>query len=253
MNLREQMFPSPRRKPVRFALSCLLGLYALLLAAPGFLFAEHVDRNGIRVYTHHSPTGLDDDLRTAAALTAKSPLDDPALRQNVYLTQASAEYTLFVPSARHGLGATYHLLNHTFLPPSDPVADMVHSDRATLNQRPLSAVLAHERTHTLLEHHFGLLRLLATSTWKQEGYCDYIAGSPSVGTTANGLQLLAQPGTPEPAVLYFRDNLRVRYLLDHDHLTVDQLFQQSFDLARLDANARAFAELNPTQTESSHR
>jgi hypothetical protein len=241
MTVREQLFPSPRRQPVRFALSCFLLLWVALLAMPGLLFAERLDHGAIHVYSHHSPTGLDDDLRRADALLDRSTINDPALTQRIYLTSSHYEFAVFAPAARHALGVTYHVLNNTFLSPSAPIADTIQSDRPFLHQRALSAVIAHERTHALLEHHFGLLRLIMMPAWKQEGYCDYIAGSSSVGTNANGLRLLAQPGKKDPSVLYFRDTLRVRYLLDHDNLGVDQLFLQSFDTADLDRKAIAFA------------
>jgi hypothetical protein len=244
MKLREQFLPHPRRQPVRFVLSSLLYLYALLLAVPGILFAEHVQHGAIAVYAHKPQAGLDADLRRADALVARSAIDDPSLTQRIVLTQSHREFAFFVPAASHSLGVTYNLLNETFLPPSDAAADLIHSDLPAFNQRPLSAVIAHERVHALLEHHFGLSHIVRTPAWKQEGYCDYIAGSPSVGSDANGLRLLAFGESTLPAALYFRDALRVRYLLDAKHLTVDQLFAQSFDTAALDREALAFAMAN---------
>jgi hypothetical protein len=66
-----------------------------------------------------------------------------------------------------------------------------------------------------------------------------IAGGASIATDAEGLALL-RSAPSDPAVAYFRDTLRVRYLLDRKHVTVDQLFAERFDTARLDREAAAF-------------
>jgi hypothetical protein len=178
-------------------------------------------------------------VELAEKLLSRSPLNDVHLRQSIYLTQSTPEYAFFAPGSVQSFGITFALFADSFLAPSDPVADTIRANRSSYNLRPLSAVLAHERMHVLLSHHFGLMRTWLAPTWKQEGYCEYIAGGHSIGDDAEGMRLLTAKASDQPAVSYFRDYLRVKYLLEERHLTIDQLFDQHFDTAAVDRDAFA--------------
>ena len=219
MKLPAYLSSDPRRNPLGYTVLALILLYGALLANPSRLFAQTLHAGAITLYTHDSPAGLDRDLALAQRILARSPIDDPALPQRFYLTHTPAQFALYTNVSRFAFGVTHAQFSDTFVAPSDAASDIVRSARATFNERPLSAVLAHERTHLLLAHHFGRVSTMLSPAWKQEGYCDYIAGGPSVGDDATGFRLLASPATSsEPAVLYFRDSLRVRYLIEVEHL-----------------------------------
>jgi hypothetical protein len=160
---------NPLRNPAEFLLLGLAMLYLGLLAAPGSLFAENARAGGVSVYTHGSTAGILPDVELAEKLLSRSPLNDVHLRQSIYLTQSTPEYAFFAPGSVQSFGITFALFADSFLAPSDPVADTIRANRSSYNLRPLSAVLAHERMHVLLSHHFGLMRTWLAPTWKQEG------------------------------------------------------------------------------------
>lgn len=216
--------------------------YAALLSAPNLLFAENAHIGAVTVYTHDSATGILPVLQEAEARLAQSPLNDESVSQRIYLTRSTTEFAFYSYRSGSAFGATYTLLHSTFLSPSDPVHNLITSDRAQFNRRQLSAVIAHERMHILLSHHFGSANILFVPAWKQEGYCEYIAGGHSIGDEFIGMRLL-RSGTQDPAVAYFRDYTRVRYLIEQKHLTIDQIFQESFDTATLDHQIVAGLEL----------
>jgi len=190
---------NPRVNPVGVTLLGLAVLYVAVIAAPNLLFGESVSAGAVEIYSHHRVPGMLSAVAIAEQSLAKSPINDIEVPQRIFLTQSTSEFTFFAPAAVRAFGATYPAFSDTFLALTDDQSLIVHANRDTLNRRPLSAVIAHERMHVLLTHHFGLLRSILAPTWKQEGYCEYIAGGHSVGDDAAGLRLLSSPlaGTPE--------------------------------------------------------
>jgi len=230
---------NPRRNPIQFCILILALGYLSLLIAPNFLFAESQSFGAVTVYAHGPLIGLQQEMQYAEMALAQSPLDDPAVKQRVYLTRSAGEYAWFVPFSRQSLGAAYEEFDSSFLSAADPASDTVHSSRDRFNVRRLSQTMAHERMHLLLAHHFGLVRTLLSPAWKQEGYCEYVAGGHSIGSESDGLRLLTERTVQAPGVTYFRDYLRVRFLIEHRGLTVDQVFAQTFDTGAIDREALA--------------
>lgn len=230
---------NPRRNPVGFCLSILALGYLSLLAAPNFLFAESQSFGAVTVYAHSSLAGIEPQMRDAEAALARSPINDPALRQRIYLTSSTQEFGWFALEARQALGVSFEEFGSSFLSAADPASNTVRSSGNRFNVRQLSQVIAHERMHLLLAHHFGLVRIHLSPTWKQEGYCEYVAGGHSIGSEADGLRILAEGTDTAPSVAYFRDYLRVKYLMEQQHITVDEVFTQSFNTVVLDHKAFA--------------
>ncbi len=191
------------------------------------------------MYAHGSLSGIEPEMRDAEAALARSPINDPALRQRIYLTSSTREFGWFALHNRQALGVSVEEFGSTFLPAADPASNTVRSSRNRFNVRQLSQVIAHERMHLLLAHHFGLIRIHLSPTWKQEGYCEYVAGGHSIGSEADGLRLLTEGTEIAPGIDYFRDYLRVKYLIEQRHVTVDEVFARSFDTAALDREALA--------------
>ncbi len=230
---------NPRRNPIGFCVSLLMLGYLSLLIAPNFLFAESHNFGTVTIYAHGSLTGIEPEMREAEAALTRSPINNPTLKQRLYLTRTPQEFAFFSPYSKQSFGSTYEEFGSSFLSAADPASNTVRSSRDRFNVRQLSQVIAHERMHLLLAHHFGLVKILLSPTWKQEGYCEYVAGGHSIGSEANGLRLLTQGVIQAPGVTYFRDYLRVRFLIERRGLTVDQVFAQTFDIAAIDREALA--------------
>jgi len=70
-------------------------------------------------------------------------------------------------------------------------------------------------------------------TWKQEGYAEYVAG----GSTLNyetGVKLWRENPRDGTGYQYFKYYMLVKYLLDHDKLSVDEFLHRDFDLRELE-------------------
>jgi hypothetical protein len=237
---------------INLVVACVAALYGCLLARPGFLFANVVTSGPLAIYSHQPTEGLLRDTQVAEALLAAAPLPQPSATHRLYLTESYREYRLFSPAAADAFGITYPLIDSSFLAVSDPVHDLILRDGKTFNRRPLSAVIAHESSHTVLAKHFGELRMLFVPSWKAEGYCDYVAGGHSVGDDAAGLRLLAGGTIPAASLEYFRGYLRMKYLLEGQRMTVDQIFAQHFETQPLDREATAWLTAQRAADHSAH-
>lgn len=213
----------------RLAPGVVGGAYLLLVAFPGVLFAHRMDQGAFRVF---SDRPIEPEMRgileDAAGRLARSPLDDGSVDHRLYIANDGWRRTLLSPRSAGAFGSTYAFRWNSILNRVDIAAGVVQNDQPRYNRRSLAAVIAHERVHALLHNHFGHIATGLAPTWKVEGYCEYVAGEPSVDLE-EGFRRVADgsidvPGGPR----YFRDQLMVRYLLDVEGMTVDELFDKSF-------------------------
>lgn len=101
------------------------------------------------------------------------------------------------------------------------------------NQRPLHSVIAHECTHQLLRRRLGIVKALRLPTWKNEGYCEYVAGEPSFDVS-KGIKLLANSQShPSPSFQYLKYYLAVRQAIDVDGISVVELMSQDISAESL--------------------
>jgi hypothetical protein len=176
-------------------------------------------------------------LDKAATSLAASPINDPALQPKVFLTGSHGLYatlSLFVGSGSFGKGFAMLPTSNIFINKSDAVQDLVFRNTQTNNQRSLSGAIAHETTHLLVRKKVGYLKNLSLPDWKKEGYSEYVAG----GTTLDhetGMKLWrANPGDGT-GYQYFKYYMLVKYLLDHEKLSVDELFSRDINVQSLEA------------------
>jgi hypothetical protein len=93
--------------------------------------------------------------------------------------------------------------------------------------RTLDYFVAHELTHELTGRLVGPLGFYKLPQWIREGYADYVGKGTDFQYAEARQAFLA--GVPEMdfqrSGLYWRFNLLVAYLLDHEHWTVDRLLR----------------------------
>jgi hypothetical protein len=208
--------------------------YIALQLLPQLAFAHHVTSRNFTLYSNAPiDSNVAEVVRQADVLLSHSPIYDTSA-QKVFLAGSNRQYGLFVPNAPGSGGAAIPGIRTIFIRRPDVAQNRVGS-------RLLSAILAHERTHILVEKKLGMFRANATPTWKKEGYPEYIAGEPiqisgemRSRIKASGLQpiLPVQHG-------YVAYHLRVKYLMDLEKVSFDDLFARDFDLSQLDRRVAA--------------
>jgi hypothetical protein len=228
-------------RAARRTIAGVLSVYLLILIFPELLFAHRLRHRNFAVY---SEIPIDRDLipilDEAANLMARSSLDDPGMEHRLFLCNSPLKRRLLAPRSHVSFGTTYSVLmrRNTILNRTDVPANLVFRDAPTRNRRPLSAVIAHERVHALMDHRYGDLTCQRLPDWKKEGYCEYIAGSPSFDVD-EGKRLVRRGEVDASAPFrYFRYWLMIKYLTDVQKLDVDEIMARGFSPDDLLAQVR---------------
>jgi len=224
--------PKSRSRRIAEALTgALLLAYLLLLCFPQVVFAHSVTYRCFRVY---STAPLDSNiypiLDKAEQKLAGSVVNDPRASYPVFLCPSHAAYGFFTPSARTAFANNQPFVHNIFVNTADVRADSVATDTGQHDHRSLSGVIAHECTHTLLAERFGQARVLLLPSWKQEGYCDYVAQATSFDRE-EGTRLLKQGGSDASrSFFYFKAFTAISYLKDQKRWSVSRIMDTPLSL-----------------------
>ncbi len=182
-----------------------------------------------------SITAVLDDAETRLA---RSPLYDAAMVHRLYLCNSPRRMMVLAPKGYGAFAVTYPLRRNTVLNRTDVRANVVYNHAARHNRQSLAAVIAHERTHALMMDRYGVAGNWRLPTWKKEGYCEYVGGE-SAFDRAEGKRLVAD-GREENsgAFRYFRYHLMVKYLLEVEGLTVDEVMARDLGESTVLAGVR---------------
>lgn len=167
---------------------------------------------------------------------AASPINSTDVKPKIFLTNSLRFYsTLGLYIGGNSFGKGYGVLNtnNIFINKSDTANDLVFRNAPDDNQRSLSGMIAHEITHLLIRKRYGYWRNLTMPTWKKEGYAEYVAGGATLDYET-GVRMWKTNPRNGASYQYFKYYMLVKYLLEHDPLSVDDLFTRNFDLQVLE-------------------
>ena len=74
--------------------------------------------------------------------------------------------------------------------------------------------------------------------WKKEGYCEYVGGGPTLDYETGVRMWKANP-KDDTGYQYFKYYMLVKYLLDTEKLSVDELFTRDIDRSALESRVLA--------------
>ena len=219
-------------KIFRSVVLLIAATFVFLLIYPQILFAHEVRYKNFTVYSRQP---LDQNIYTVldkveAQLTA-SPINDTTVEPKIFLTNSQRLYTLLsLYIGWNSFGKGYPLLptNNVFINEADVSRDLVFRKAATGSQRSLSGVISHEITHLHIRRKFGYLRNITMPSWKKEGYAEYVAGGSTLDYES-GVKLWKANPTDGAGYQYFKYYLTVKYLLETDKVTVEDLFNRDID------------------------
>ena len=214
---------------IRYTASALAAAYVLLLVFPEVVFAERVVYKNFRVYSSQSiDRNIYPILDRVQARLATSGIDDPHAVHRIFLCESPGLYRFFAPGKAGSFGVSYGLLNETFLAPSAVATDTITRSAPRHNTRSLSSVIAHELTHLLLARRFGVVRDFFTPSWKKEGFCEYVAGEPTLGRD-EGIRLMREGRDNSSGPLsYFISYATMKYLIDVKGDSVERIFATDY-------------------------
>ena len=229
---------SRTRRVARAVLYSIAAAYLLLLCFPQPLFAHQVTYRNFMV---HAREPIDSDiiavLDRAESRLAASPINDHAVKPRIFLansTRLYASFSLHLGASSFGKGYAALPTANVFINRHDLAQDLVFRDAPANNARSLSGVIAHETTHLLIRNRVGYWRNLTMPDWKKEGYAEYVAGGSTLSHETGVKMWKARPDDPT-GYRYFKYFMMVKYLLEHEKRSVDDLFTRDFDVDALAA------------------
>ncbi len=220
----------------RYCLTAIFAAYLLTICFPQYLFAHSVGYKNFQICSREP---LDENiykvLDDAEARLSKSSIYDSEISRRVFLTDGFGMYGFLSNKAFRSFANSVPGIDNIFVNKSDAAADLVFLNRPENNKRSLSGVIAHEVTHLFIKKRVGYARnVLSLPTWKNEGYCEYIAGDTTI-TFEEGVKRWKENPNDDSKYRYFKYYLRVKYLLETEKLTIDDIFNRDFDKSDLDA------------------
>jgi len=224
-------------RAVRYAFFSIVLAYILLLCFPQVLFGHQVSSGNLTVYSREP---LDQNMNTVLERVqqrlAASPINSTEVKPKIFITNSFRFYsTLSLNLGSNSFGKGYAALNtnNVFINKSDITGDLVFRNAPAQNQRSLSGVIAHEITHLLIRKRYGYWRNLTMPTWKKEGYAEYVAGCSTLDYET-GIRMWKTNPRNGTGYQYFKYYMLVKYVLEHDNLSVDDLFNRDFDVQVLE-------------------
>lgn len=216
-------------------LLCAAGV--LLLSFPQLLFAHEISYKNFRVYSREPlDQNINAVLDKVESRLATSSIRNDEVRPKVFLINSFRLYEgLSLYLGAHSFGKGYSMLptNNVFINRSDPSKDQVFRNADSDNVRSLSGVIAHEITHLLVRKRFGYWRNMTMPAWKKEGYAEYIAGGSTLPYDT-GVRRWKENPKDGTGYQYFKYYILVKYLLEQEKVSVDELFNRDFDVALLE-------------------
>jgi len=225
-------------RAVRYVLLTLTAVYVLLLCYPQALFAHQISYKNFTVYSRQP---LDQNiyamLDKVEARLATSEINNTNVRPKIFLTNSRKLYsalTLYLGANSFGKGLPVLPTNNIFINEADVSRDLVFRKAPAFNSRSLSEVVAHEVTHLLVREKFGYMKNLTMPAWKKEGYAEYVSGGTTLDC-ATGVSLWKANPQNDRGYQYFKYYSLVKYVLERDKLSVEELFNRDFDRSALEA------------------
>jgi hypothetical protein len=212
------------------------GAYMLLLCFPQPLFAHQATFKNFTVYARQPlDSNIHKVLDRVEARLATSPLNTAEVTPRIFLADSTGLYaalSLYLGTNSFGKGFGALPTSNVFINAYDARNDLVFRDAPENTSRSLSGVIAHETTHLLIRNRFGYSRNLTMPVWKKEGYAEYVAGGSTLSVETGVRMWKARPDD-DAGYRYFKYYLLVKYLLEHEKLSVDDLFGRDFDVKAL--------------------
>jgi hypothetical protein len=209
----------------------MIGAALLLLASPlmapqllAFPYYAKAGDSQVWSETPIDQAALDRVMARAETLVSASPIARDHEPRRIFLTQGSWRW-LWLANIHRGTFALTRLGGQNLIVNrADLAADRIVNNRPVGGARQLSSVIAHETTHGVLLHHFGLIAMMGQPRWRVEGYCDHIAQESALSDA--DVARLAARGEKHPALLYYHGRKRIEAELAANGGSVDALFAQ---------------------------
>lgn len=209
-------------------LAAVIVVFVSAISAPQLLAFPHKAKIGATTVYAENPIDAQDMakvLHRSDELLATTGLYRAPVGTRLFLTNGGWRWRL--------LALNNHMAFALIRPTSNIIADAAIFNRTDPAQdkifngvddsaRSLSGIIAHERTHMLVQRQFGIPRAVSFEQWKSEGYADYVAQESSL--TDAEVAAFKKSGVDHWAIPYFEGRQRVAAIMKQNGNSVDRLF-----------------------------
>ena len=231
-----------KKKIFNWIFKGLILSYILLIFFPHLLFANKLDYKNFSVYYHSNNINTEElklVLDKSENLLKKSELFQKGTSQDIFICNGYSEFTFFAHLARKAFAVNYPISQNIFISKSSISQNYILRNGKENNKRTLSGVIAHETVHSLLENKLGLLKYKLLPSWKNEGYCDFIANESSFNKQKGVKEICNDTEKKDiPSFKYFKYRIITEYLFEERKITLEKFLNDDFELEEINKNLK---------------
>lgn len=226
------------KKITKWTFLGIILVYITLLIFPQIVFANKLEYREFTVYFHNIHKEDIQNLKMiidkSSELIKQSELYDKEFKQKVFLCESYNEYGFFAPLTSKAFATNYPITHNIFLSKSNISNNSVIRNGKTNNKRTMSGLITHETVHSMLNIKLGTLKYFQLPTWKNEGYCDFIANESSYDKQ-KGLEEICNDNKTikNPSFEYFKYRLLTQYLFEDKQISLEEFLNKDFNLNTL--------------------
>tara|TARA_B110000046_G_C12898423_1_gene357449 strand:+ start:261 stop:932 length:672 start_codon:yes stop_codon:yes gene_type:complete len=211
--------------------------YAATIKFPSFLFANNLEYKSFNVYYHSSEINVEklkSVLNKSQNLLNNTKLYKAGINQDIFICSSYNEFTFFALMSRKAFGVNNPISQNIFLSKSSISENCILRNGEENNKYSLSGVIAHETVHSLLRNELGILKYKLLPSWKNEGYCDFIANESSFNKQ-EGLQNMCnnKDNSEIQSFKSFKYRIITEHLLEERKITLEKFLNYDFELEEI--------------------
>ena len=216
--------------------------YFLAIVFPSFLFANKLEYKSFSVHYHSNDINTEElklVLDKSESLLYNSELFKKGISQDIFICNGYIEFTFFALMSRKAFAVNYPIFQNIFISKSSVLQNYILRNGKENNKRTLSGVIAHETVHSLLENKLGLLKYKLLPSWKNEGYCDFIANESSFNEQKGLTNICNDEVNSESASFkYFKYRKITQYLFEERKITLEKFLNDDFEMEEINKNLK---------------
>ena len=230
------------KKIFNWIFNMLFLTYVSIIFFPQLFFANKLEYKNFSVYYHSNDINTKDlklVLDKSEKLLKKSDLFNKETSQYIFICNGHSEFAFFSHMGRKAFAVNYAICQNIFISKSSISQNYVLRNAKENNKRTLSGVIAHETVHSLLENKLGLVKYLLLPSWKNEGYCDFIANESSYNKQKGIKEICnSYENTNVSSFKYFKYRMMTEYLFEERKVTLGKFLNDDFDLENINNNLK---------------
>lgn len=216
--------------------------YFLAIVFPSFLFANKLEYKSFSVHYHSNDINTEElklVLDKSESLLYNTELFKKGISQDIFICNGYSEFTFFALMSRKAFAVNYPIFQNIFISKSSVLQNYILRNGKENNKRTLSGVIAHETVHSLLENKLGLLKYKLLPSWKNEGYCDFIANESSFNEQKGLTNICNDEVNSESASFkYFKYRKITQYLFEERKITLEKFLNDDFEMDEINKNLK---------------